>query len=109
MQNEQPKSKKSKGFEKMGNAVLRGHPRAEIYKKAFNKYKVISGWNQAVGQFFDNAEGLTKAMDFKDGLLVIACLTKELASKIKMFAERIIYILNSILGKELVFALRVEY
>ena len=100
---------RNKGFIKVKQAALSGHPKAEVFQKALHKHKVISSWDKAVVQFFENADNQTKAVDFKDGLLSVACLSKELAYKLKLFAQRIIYVLNQLLGKELVFALKVEY
>lgn len=103
------KSAKHKGFIRASQAALSAHPKSEIYRKAFHRHKAISLWQKAAAEFFEGAQNQTKAVDFKDGVLFVACLTKDLANKIKMFAGRIIYILNQLIGKELVFALRIEF
>jgi hypothetical protein len=51
---------------------------------------------------------LTQAVDFKKGVLTVACLSREVASKIKLFAESILEALNQVLGARLVFAIYTE-
>lgn len=100
--------KKTKGFVGISKAI-EGHSKSKILKQAFYKHKAISTWEKAVAEFFEGAEAQSKAVDFKEGVLMVACLTKDLAYKIKAFAQRIIYILNQLIGKDLVYAIRVEY
>lgn len=99
---------KSKGFVKVSQAALTGHPKAKIFESAFQKHLAVKAWHNAADQFFEEAGNKTRAIDFKEGVLFVACLSKELAYKIKMFAQRIIYLLNQLIGKELVFALKIE-
>jgi hypothetical protein len=99
---------KRKGFVKAGEAALKNHPQSKVFEKALYKHQAIKSWDKAVLEFFEDAKEKTKATDFKEGVLYIACLTKDLASKIKMFAQRIIYILNQLIGKDIVYALKVE-
>lgn len=108
---EKPKIKfpKHKGFIRASEAALLAHPKAGLYQKALHRHKAISIWGKAAAEFFEEAGEASQAIDFKEGVLFVACLTKDLANKIKMFAKRIIYILNQLLGQELVFALRVEF
>ncbi|MEK7617986.1 MAG: hypothetical protein AAB410_02470 [Patescibacteria group bacterium] len=101
-------AKKTKGFVGISNAI-EGHPKSKILKQAFYKHRAINTWEKAVSEFFEGAEAQSKAVDFKEGVLMVACLSKDLAYKIKAFAQRIIYILNQLIGKDLVFAIRVEY
>lgn len=98
-----------KGFIKASEAALGGHPQSELFQKAFHKHQVLAGWANVVSQFFEDAHNQTKATDFKDGILFIACLSRELAYKIKMFAQRILYVLNQAIGKQLVYALSIDY
>ena len=109
MPNPKIKTKKEQGFVKAGKAALEGHPHAEMFRKALHKQKVVKHWEKAIGEFFEEGESQTKALDFKDGVLLIACLSKELAYKIKAYAQRIIYILNQLLGQELVYSIRLDY
>ena len=102
------KPAKQKGFVKAVHAFA-NHPKSATFQKAFNRHKAMSVWERAVGAFFEGEQNHSKALDFKDGILFIACLTKELANKIKMFAQRIIYLLNQLIGKDLVFGLKVEF
>ena len=109
--NTKPKIKfqKSKGFVRAAHAALSAHPKAQVFQKALIRHQAITVWQKAATEFFDSAGNQSKAVDFKDGTLFIACLSKDMANKIKMFAQRIIYILNQLLGQQLVFALRVEF
>lgn len=104
-----PRPRKGRGFVRVSQAALSAHPKSAIFQKALYKHQAVSAWDKAISQFFEGAENQTKAADFKDGVLFIACLSKELAYKIKMFAQRIIYLINQLLGRQLVFALQVEY
>ena len=96
-----------KGFEKINYTINRSAKDKKIMG-ALNKYKAIKHWEQAVSSFIEEAPALTKALDFKNGVLVVACLSKELAYQIKLLAQRIISALNTIIGKNTVFALQVE-
>lgn len=109
MTNYKIKTKKNRGFISAGQAALEGHPKAVIFQKALHRQKVIKHWDKAISEFFEEGQNLTKVMDFKDGVLLIACLSKELAYKIKAYAQRIIYILNQLLGQELVYSIRLDY
>jgi hypothetical protein len=51
---------------------------------------------------------MTQAIDFKKGILVIACLSKDIASQVRLLSDRIIHALNQVLGKQLVYAIHVE-
>jgi hypothetical protein len=49
------------------------------------------------------------AMGLKRGVLTIATLSREAAELIRTYRDRIMYALNSYLGKKIVFAIHVEY
>lgn len=84
--------------------------RTEKYKlqPAYARHRVLKFWPAVAAGFLVNSESLTKATEFKNGVLVVACLSQELAYQIKILANRIIYALNQQLGKNLVFAICVE-
>ncbi len=75
---------------------------------ALVRYKALKFWQTAAADFLENSGELTRALEFKNGVLVVACLSQELAYQIKVLSGRIIYVLNGLLGKNLVFAIRVE-
>jgi len=83
---------------------------AKNYKleSAVHKYKALKAWEKAASGFIVEAKGQTKAIDLRQGILVVACLTKEIAYQIKLLAQRIIYEINKLLGKSIVFAISVE-
>lgn len=99
---------KKRGFVKISGALV-SHPKAKILNQALERHAVLNSWERIIVQFFEDGESLTKAVDFRHGVLLVACLSKELATKIKMFAQRIIYLLNAAVGKDLVFSLRVDF
>jgi hypothetical protein len=83
---------------------------AKNYKleNALYKHRVLKSWQDVAGGFIDQAKELTQAMDFKKGILTVACLNREVASQIKLMAQRIIYAFNQLLGRTLVYAIYLE-
>ena len=100
--------KKYNGFEKIDNLVALFGKDKKL-EGALDRYKVLRLWDQVVEGFFKEAKNQTKAMYFKKGRLVVACLSEELAYKIRVLSQRIIYALNSALKKTSVFALEVQF
>lgn len=100
-------SKKYNGFVKI-DSVLPEAAKKHKLERAMHKYQACKYWEQALSSFFSQAKGLTKVVDFKSGVLTIACLSKELAYEIKLIISRLIYAINQLLGKNLVFAILVE-
>lgn len=100
--------KKKKNFVVLSEA-LKYHPKSEILKRALEKHKVINAWPQVVPAFFEDAAEKSQAVDFQEGVLYVACLSKELAAKIQMFAGGIIYLINQLIGETLVCLLKVEF
>ncbi len=83
---------------------------AKQYKleNVFYRQRVIRYWREVAGSFIDEARELTQAVDFKKGVLTVACLSREAATQIKLLAQRIIYALNQCLGRSLVYAISIE-
>ena len=83
---------------------------AKRYKleAALEKFQVLKGWEEVVVGFFQDAEGKTKAVDFKNGTLTVACLSRELAYEIRLLTHRLITALNDLLGRFAVRALYVQ-
>lgn len=77
-------------------------------ESALFRNKVLKHWQSVAGSFVDEADSLTQAMDFKKGVLTVACLSREVATQIRLLADRIIYALNQLLGRQTVFVIRVE-
>jgi hypothetical protein len=76
--------------------------------QVLHRYQVLKYWEEAAVAFVREAKEQTKAVDLQKGVLTVACLSEEIAHQIKIFAQRIIYALNQLLGKQLVFAINVE-
>ncbi len=83
---------------------------SQTYKldTALLRYKILKYWESTVTEIVSGAEEATKAIDFKKGILTVACLSQEIAYQIKVLSSRIIYALNQILGSQQIFAIRVE-
>jgi hypothetical protein len=83
---------------------------AKHYKleTALHRYQALNHWEEVVVSFITEAKNQTRAIDLQKGVLVVACLSKEVAYQLKLLAQRIIYALNQLLGKSVVYAIRVE-
>ncbi len=75
---------------------------------AINKYKAVKHWEGAVSGYIEQAKDCTKVIDLRNGVLVVACLSKEVAYQIKLLAQRIIATLNQKIGHQVVFGIYVE-
>ncbi len=96
-----------KNFTKI-DKVLTKTSKAYKLDLALARYQILKHWQNIIVGFFENGAEETRAMDFKKGVLFVACLSKDIAYRIKVLASRIIYALNQVLGKDLVFAINVE-
>lgn len=96
-----------KNFEKINFTISRAAKEKKLVG-ALNRYKAVKHWEEAVAGFIGEGAGKTKAVDFKNGVLIIACLSKEIAYQIRLLAQRIIEALNKLIGKNTVFAIQVE-
>ena len=63
---------------------------------------------KVAGSFVEEAKEMTQALDLKKGVLLVACLSREVARKFKVLAGNIVSALNQLLGKQVVFALCFE-
>lgn len=75
---------------------------------ALYRHKVIKTWGEIASAFVDGANKLTQAVDFKKGVLKIACLSREVASLIRLLAEKIVAAINEVIGKRVLFSIFVE-
>ncbi len=71
--------------------------------------RVLRTWERVAPGFLTESTEQTKAIEFKKGRLVIACLSDELARKIIGLVEQITQAINEVLGKKMVFVIHVEY
>ncbi len=76
---------------------------------AVRKHQLLKAWQDIVRAFVSEAAETSKAIHFEKGVLLVACLSKEVAYQIKVLSQRIIYALNQFLGSTAVFAIQVEY
>ncbi len=98
----------NKGFTPI-NKVIGNSAKNYNLENALHKHQALKHWEVIAAGFIEGAENLTKALDFKKGVLTIACLSKEVAYKVKFMAERLISALNEVLGKRLIYAIYVEF
>ena len=99
--------KSKSGFTKVGKVLPKTVKQYNL-QPAIDKHSVLKIWHQAASGFLDEVCAQTKAIDFKKGVLCVACLSQEIAYQIKLLARRIIYVINQILGRDLVWSLSVE-
>ena len=97
----------NKGFSKI-DKVLNKTAKHYNLENALYKHKALKHWQEIASAFVEEAAVFTQAVDFQKGILTVACLSREVASKIKLLAQRIISALNDILGRQMVYAIYVE-
>ena len=97
----------NKGFSKI-DKVLNKTAKHYNLENALYKHKALKHWAEIAAAFVEEAKELTQAIDFQKGVLTIACLSREVASKIKLLAQNIIRALNELLGRQMVYAIYVE-
>jgi hypothetical protein len=102
-----PNTKYQKGFAKI-DKVLNNTAKNYNLEEAMHRHQALKYWHDVATSFVEEAKALTKAVDFKKGVLTVACLSREVASKIKLLSVRIIESLNQILGRRLVFAIELS-
>lgn len=96
-----------KSFESLERAIGQAAKEKKLVG-ALNRYKALKNWEKAASGFILEAKNLTRAMDLKNGVLLVACLDREIAYQIKLLAARIIFVLNQLVGKQVVYAIQVE-
>ncbi len=101
------KRKTYNGFSKI-DRILNTTAKTYNLETALYKHQTIKYWQETVGSFIEEAKELSRAIDFSKGVLTVACLSKEVASKIKLLASRIMDGLNKLIGRRVVFAIHVE-
>lgn len=99
--------KRTKGFVKI-EKVIDYQQKSRKINESYWRYKAVKHWSEAASGFFEEAKELTSAVDLKNGILIVACLSIELSRKLKLFSEKIISALNEKLGEKVVFGLVVE-
>lgn len=88
--------------------VLSQTAKQKKFEPALHRYQALKHWQEVAGEFLTEAKELTRATDLKNGILHIACLSKEIAYQLKLLASRIIYALNQAIGKNIIRAIQVE-
>lgn len=96
-----------KPFESIDRVINRSAKEKKMMG-AVNRYKTLKNWEKAASGFILQAGELTRALDLKNGVLFIACLSREVAYQIRLLASRIITALNQLVGKQVVFAIQIE-
>ena len=71
-------------------------------------YQVCKTWEKIIGDFLPHAAGKTFAVSLERGVLKIASLSREIATDIKLYAQRLVEEINRVLGKKVVFAIYCE-
>ena len=102
------------GIDFKGGALLEvtypaGRPEISLIEDKVKTYEVLRFWDRVIGESLPKAQGQTMALSFERGILRVAVLSRDVASEIRMYSQRLIYALNVILGREMVFAIVCEY
>lgn len=97
----------SKGFLKI-DKVIKTSAKNHNFENVLYKHQVAKHWHDVASAFVEEATRLTQVIDLKKGVLVVACLSGEVAYKIRQLSQKIITALNEILGKRVVFAIYLE-
>ncbi len=97
----------NKGFTKI-DKLLTKTVKSYKLETALHRHQVLKQWQGVADSFLEDSTKQTRALDLKKGVLVVACLTKEAASLIRLLAQRIIYALNALLGRQVVYSIYLE-
>ena len=100
---------KSRGNFSQIDKILNKTAKRYHLEQALSRYQVIKNWHAAAAQFLEESSALTKAVDFQKGVLKVACLSRELAGRLKLFIPRIIEVLNHIMGRPVVYAIAIDF
>jgi predicted nucleic acid-binding Zn ribbon protein len=100
-------NKNYKGFTKIEKLVSQTAKQYNL-ENALYKHQAIKHWTNVAAAFVQESANLTQAVDFKKGVLTVACLSREVASKLRLLADRIISALNEMVGRKVVFAIYIE-
>lgn len=101
------RKKQYKGFSKIDKLVSQTAKQYNL-ENALYRHKTLKYWQDVAAAFVEEAKDLTQAIDFKKGILTVACLSREVASKLRLMADRIISALNELVGRNVVFAIYIE-
>jgi Dna[CI] antecedent, DciA len=96
-----------KGFVPI-DKLLKNTAKEYNLESALYHHKTITGWQTVAAGFIEDAAAKTKVLDFSKGVLTVACLSREVAYKIKLMADQIIAALNEVIGKRVIYAIYVE-
>lgn len=96
-----------KGFSKI-DRLLTSAAKQYNLETALYRHKIQKYWHEVAESFVEGAKEQTQAMDLKRGVLTVACLSKQVAQKLKLLAQRIMHTLNQILGKQIVYAINIQ-
>lgn len=96
-----------KGFSRIDKIIYKT-AKSHNFNAAFHKHKAIKHWHEAAASFVEDVKNTTKAINLEKGVLTVACLSLEVARKLKILAQRIIFALNELIGHRVIFALRLE-
>jgi len=96
-----------KGFAKIDKLVSQTAKQYNL-ENALYRHQTLKHWQEIACTFVEEAKDFTQAIDFKKGVLTIACLSREVASKLKLMSQKIISALNELIGRQVVYAIYVE-
>lgn len=105
-------SKKQKIFYPKGfvpiNKLISQIAKQRHFQPALYRHQVLKYWQDIAPGFIEEAAEKTQALDFQKGILTVACLSREVAAKIRLLAQRIIEAINQFLGRQIIYAIYLE-
>jgi len=101
------RTKNGSGFSNIKYLIPKAAEQHQL-EQQFTKYKIFTVWEKVIIGFFTEAKDITKAIDFQNGKLTIACLSQTLGTQIKQVIPQLLRALNDLLGRNLVYVLIVE-
>jgi hypothetical protein len=94
-------------MQKIGKLIKHNLQEHKIEDKV-KAYEVYKLWEKVLTDFLPAASNQTMVTAFNRGTLEVAVLQSDLSDEINLCQQRIIYQLNNLLGKNLVYSIRCQ-
>lgn len=90
------------------DALLNKNAKDHKFEAKIKTYKIYQLWERILLEFLPEAAGKTMITSYEKGCLQLAVLSNDLADQINICQQRIIYKLNSELGRKLVYRIQCQ-
>ena len=88
--------------------ILKSNIKKHKIEDKIKIYEILHKWDKIIAECAPSAIGKSMALSFERGVLRVAALSREVADLINILQKRIIYAINTMLGKTLVFKIYCE-